>query len=178
MNEELQSVNAQLKTKLESISTAHNDLQNLTSATEIGTLFLDAQLKIRMFTPPVADLFSITGRDIGRVITDFTHRLRRDGIAPEARLVLRDLCPVESEVEHRDGRWFLMRVRPYRTVEDRIEGVVLTFVDISQRRKTERLLLESQQRYEKLFNSIDEGFSSWRSFRKLPSADPTTASSR
>lgn len=158
MNEELQTVNSELKSKLESISTAHSDLQNLTSATEIGTLFLDAKLRIRMFTPPMADLFNITDMDVGRAITDFTHRLQNDGVDGEARRVLRNLTPAEAEVQSRDGRWFMMRIRPYRTVEDRIDGVVLTFVDITARRETERELLESQQRYEKLFNSIDEGF--------------------
>ena len=79
MNEELQTVNAELKSKLESISSAHSDLQNLSAATEIGTLFLDPKLRIRMFTPPVVGLFNITESDIGRPITDFTHRLAYDG---------------------------------------------------------------------------------------------------
>lgn len=158
MNEELQTVNAELKGKLENISTAHSDLQNLTTATEIGTLFLDAKLRIRMFTPPMAELFNITEMDVGRRITDFTHRLRYDGVEGDARRVLRDLAPAETEVQSRDGRWFMLRIRPYRTVEDRIDGVVLTFVDITARRQTERELLESRQQYETLFNSIDEGF--------------------
>ncbi|WP_201288941.1 CheR family methyltransferase [Profundibacterium mesophilum] len=159
MNEELQTVNAELKSKLESISTAHSDLQNLTSATEIGTLFLDAKLRIRIFTPPTADLFNITEMDVGRPITDFTHRLSHDEIEGEARRVLRDLSPIETELQSRDGRWFMMRIRPYRTVEDRIEGVVLTFVDITRRRESEHQLESSRQEYEMLFNSIDEGFS-------------------
>lgn len=158
MNEELQTVNAELKSKLESISTAHSDLQNLTAATEIGTLFLDAKLRIRMFTPPIAHLFNITEMDVGRSITHFTNLLRYDGVEEDARRVLCDLSPAEKEVQSQDGRWFMMRLRPYRTVEDRIEGVVVTFVDISTRRKTERQLIESQQRYRTLFNSIDEGF--------------------
>ncbi|MBS1304288.1 PAS domain-containing protein, partial [Loktanella sp. SALINAS62] len=158
MNEELQAVNGELKGKLESISTAHSDLQNMTAATEIGTLFLDPKLRIRMFTLPIADLFNITEIDAGRSITDFTHRLRYDGIEGDARRVLRDLSPVETEVQGRDGRWFMMRIRPYRTVEDKIDGVVVTFVDICARRKMEQELLESQQRYQTLFNSIDEGF--------------------
>ncbi len=158
MNEELRTVNSELKSKLESISTAHSDLRNLTSATEIGTLFLDAKLRIRMFTPPMANLFNITDMDVGRQITDFTHRLRYGGVDEDARRVLRDLSPAESEVQSRDGRWFMMRVRPYRTVEDRIEGVVLTFVDVTARREMERELIESRQRYHTLFNSIDEGF--------------------
>ena len=158
MNEELQTVNAELKTKLESISTAHSDLQNLTAATEIGTLFLDSKLRIRMFTPPIAELFNITELDAGRSITHFTNLLRYEGVEEDARRVLRDLTPVENEVQSQDGRWFIMRLRPYRTVEDRIEGVVVTFVDISARRETEQRLLESQERYQTLFNSIDEGF--------------------
>ncbi|ROT98480.1 chemotaxis protein CheB [Histidinibacterium lentulum] len=157
-NEELQTVNSELKRKLEDISTAHNDLRNLTWATEIGTLFLDLRLRIRMFTPPLAELFNITEIDVGRKITDFTHRLTTDGIEEEAQRVLHDLTPAESEVQSRDGRWFMMRSRPYRTVENRIEGVVLTFVDVTARRRTERDLIESRLRYETLFDSIDEGF--------------------
>src|SRR3546814_839306 len=80
MNEELRTVNSALKDKLENISTAHSDLRNLTAATEIGTLFLDKQLRIRMFTPPVAELFNVTEADVGRPLTDFTHRLDRGGI--------------------------------------------------------------------------------------------------
>ena len=158
MNEELHTVNAELKNKLESISTAHSDLQNLTAATEIGTLFLDSKLRIRMFTPPIGNLFNVTEMDAGRSITHFTTQLRYDGLEKDARRVLRDLSPLESEVQSRDGRWFMMRLRPYRTVEDRIEGVVVSFVDISTRRETEQQLVESQQRYQTLFNSIDEGF--------------------
>ena len=158
MNEELQTVNSELKGKLETISTAHGDLGNLTSATEIGTLFLDAKLRIRMFTPPMAELFNITDMDVGREITDFTHRLRYNDVESDARGVLQDLSLAEGEIQSQDGRWFMMRIRPYRTVEDRIEGVVLTFVDVTSRRETERKLLESRERYETLFNSIDEGF--------------------
>ncbi|MEI4196715.1 chemotaxis protein CheB [Roseovarius sp. E0-M6] len=158
MNEELQAVNAELKNKLEGISTAHSDLQNLISATEIGTLFLDTKLRIRMFTPPTEGLFNITEMDVGRTITDFTSRLDYAGLEEDARHVLRDLAPIETELQSRDGRWFIVRLRPYRTVEDRIDGVVLTFLDIISRRKAEQELIESQQRYQTLFDSIDEGF--------------------
>jgi two-component system, chemotaxis family, CheB/CheR fusion protein len=158
MNEELQTVNSELKSKLTSISTAHSDLQNLTAATEIGTLFLDSELHIRMFTPPVALIFNITEADVGRKITDFTHRLAHDGVEPDAMRVLRDLVPVEREVETRDGRWFMMRLRPYRTVENRISGVVVSFVEISGRVAAEYKLADSELRYRKLFDSIDQGF--------------------
>ena len=158
MNEELQTVNSELKIKLAGISTAHSDLQNLTAATEIGTLFLDVKLRIRMFTPPIGDLFNVTEMDTGRSITDFTHRLNYEGVEEDARRVLRDLSPAETEVQSQDGRCFMMRIRPYRTVEDKIEGVVVTFVDISSRLEAEQQLRQSQRRYQTLFNSIDEGF--------------------
>ena len=147
MNEELQTVNAELKHKLDGISTAHGDLQNLIAATEIGTLFLDPRLRIRMFTPPMTALFNITGMDVGRAITDFTSRLLYDAVEDDARRVLRDLAPIETEVRSRDDRWFIIRLRPYRTVEDRIDGVVLTFVDITSRREMERKLRESRENY-------------------------------
>jgi len=158
LNEELQAVNAELKSKLESTSGAHSDLQNLITSTDIGTLFLDPKMRIRMFTPPISELFNITETDIGRAITDFTSRLLYDGIEDDARTVLRDLSPLETEVQSRDGRWFIIRLRPYRTVEDKINGVVLTFVDITSRRKVENELRESQSNYQVLFDSIDEGF--------------------
>lgn len=158
MNEELQTVNAELKSKLQSISMAHSDLQNLIAATEVGTLFLDQKLRIRMFTPLISELFNIAEMDVGRAITDFTSRLEYNAIETDARRVLHDLSPIEIEVPSRDDRWFIVRLRPYRSVDDRIEGVVLTCVDITSRRRAEQQLHESQQSYQTLFDSIDEGF--------------------
>lgn len=158
MNEELQTVNSELKSKLESISGAHSDLRNLTAATEIGTLFLDEKLRIRMFTPPIAALFNITDSDVGRPLTDFTNRLRHQSVESDVRKVLSELAPIEAEVESTDGRWLMMRVRPYRTMEDRIEGAVVSFVDISSLRGAEKRQIESEARYSLLFDSIDQGF--------------------
>ena len=158
MNEELQTVNSELKNKLESISSAHSDLRNLTAATEIGTLFLDEKLRIRMFTPPIAALFNITDSDVGRPLTNFTNRLRHQGVEEDIRNVLRELVPFETEIESTDGRWLMMRVRPYRTIEDRIEGAVVSFVDISGLRGAEQRQVESEARYRLLFDSIDQGF--------------------
>ncbi|TFL16838.1 chemotaxis protein CheB [Jannaschia formosa] len=158
INEELSTVNSELKGKLDAIASAHSDLQNLINATEIGTLFLDPKLRIKMLTPAVEQLFSVTDSDVGRPITDFTHKLAYDGVEKDAAKVLRELTPVETEVETRDGRWLMMRLRPYRTVEDKIEGVVLSFVDISARREAEGRLRESEARYRRLFDSMDEGY--------------------
>ena len=149
INEELQTVNAELKSKLDKIANAHSDLQNLINATEIGTLFLDADLRVKMLTPAVERLFNVTDSDVGRPITDFTHRLTYGRVEDDARKVIKDLAPLESEVETKDGRWLMMRIRPYRTAEDRIDGVVLSFVDITGRRQAEEALRESEDRYRK-----------------------------
>src|SRR5262249_34138146 len=137
INEELQTVNNELKLKLESVSRANSDLQNLMAATDVGTLFLDTTLRIKRFTPRLMDLFNVTSNDEGRPITDFTHQLEYHELADHARSVLRNLTPIEHEVSSRDGGWFLVRIRPYRTVDDKIDGVVATFVDITERKKSE-----------------------------------------
>jgi two-component system, chemotaxis family, CheB/CheR fusion protein len=144
INEELQTVNSELKIKLESVSRAHSDVQNLMAATDVGILFLDTELRINRFTPRVSDLFNVVAGDEGRSITDFTHRLDYNDLAGDARKVLRDLTPSEREVRGEDGGWYLTRLKPYRTVEDRIDGVVVTFVDIGERRRAEDSLRESE----------------------------------
>lgn len=147
MNEELQTLNAELKSKLESVSLAHNDLRNLVAATDFGTLFLDTALKIRMFTPAVTQVFSLTASDIGRPITDFAHTLEGGGVEGDARTVLRDLAPVERDARTSDGRWLTIRLRPYRTLDEHIEGVVVTFVDVSLTRKATERQRESEERF-------------------------------
>ena len=156
INEELHTVNAELKSKLTSISIAHNDLQNLTAATEIGTLFLDPDLRIKMFTPPIVDLFSVTNNDIGRSITDFTHRLDYADLEADVRRVLRHLAPVETEVRSKTGQRYSVRLRPYRTVEDRIDGTVVTFVDITARLEAEAALSRSEQQLRALVERIPQ----------------------
>jgi two-component system CheB/CheR fusion protein len=144
INEELQTVNSELKTKLESVSRAHSDVQNLMAATDVGILFVDPKLRINRFTPRVSELFNIAPGDEGRSITDFTHRLDYDDLAGDVRKVLRDLDSSEREVRGKDGSWYLTRLKPYRTVEDKIDGVVVTFVDIGERRRTESALRDSE----------------------------------
>jgi two-component system CheB/CheR fusion protein len=154
INEELQTVNSELKTKLEAVSRSHSDVQNLMAATDVGILFLDTQLRINRFTPHISDLFNIVNGDEGRSITDFTHRLDYDDLAGDARKVLRDLATTEREVRGRDGSWYLTRLKPYRTVEDKIDGVVVTFVDIGERRRAEDALRESESRMRVLVSEL------------------------
>ena len=154
INEELQTVNSELKTKLESVSHAHSDIQNLMAATDVGILFLDTQLRINRFTPRIAELFNIAPGDEGRSITDFTHGLDYEGLAKDARTVLADLASIEREMRSRTGGWYLMRLRPYRTVQDRIDGVVVTFVDIGERRRAEDALRDSEARMRAIINGV------------------------
>jgi two-component system CheB/CheR fusion protein len=140
INEELQTVNSELKSKLELISRANSDLQNLLAATDFGTLFLDSGLNIKRFTEPVKDLFSITVSDEGRPITDFAHKLEYDDLDKDVRTVIAQLTPLRREIRSRKGRWYDLRMRPYRTVDDKIDGVVITFVDITDRKLMEERL--------------------------------------
>jgi two-component system, chemotaxis family, CheB/CheR fusion protein len=146
INEELQTVNSELKLKLEAVSRAHNDLQNLISATDVGTLFLDAGLHIKLFTPRVSELFNITPGDEERPITNFTHHLVYDELACDVKRVMANLTPIERMVESTTGRSLLLRLRPYRTLDNRIDGVVATFVDITEQRKAD----ETWQNHQRL----------------------------
>jgi two-component system CheB/CheR fusion protein len=142
VNEELQTVNNELKTKLEEISRSHSDLENLMSATEIATLFLDRELRIRHFTPGMRELFNILPSDRGRPIKHLTHTLRYTQFLEDVEEVLRTLVPVEREVQGETGGWFLLRIRPYRTVDDRIDGAIFTFVEITRLKQAEEQLVE------------------------------------
>jgi len=171
INEELHTVNAELKNKLEHLSTAHSNLQNLTMLTEVGTLFLDNELRIKMFTPPVVDVFNITSFDIGRVLTDFTHKLNYPTLADEARGVVDNLVPVEREVQGSNGRFYVLRMRPFRTVEHRIEGVVLTFMDVTARLSMEAALSRSEQQFRALVRASSQVLyrmsADWSEMREL-----------
>src|SRR5262249_38907360 len=145
INEELQTLNNELKLKLDAVSRAHNDLQNLMSSSDVATLFLSTSLRINRFTPRLADLFSVTTGDEGRPIVDFTHRLEYGELVADAKRVLADLSPVERTIRSQESRWFLMRMRPYRTLDDKIEGVVVTFVDVTDRQEAEARWEERQK---------------------------------
>ncbi len=131
MNEELQTVNAELQAKVDQLSQASNDMKNLLDSTDIATLFLDKDLNVRRFTPQATKIIKLIASDAGRLITDLASELRYPELADDARDVLRKLVAVEKPIGARDGRWFTVRIMPYRTIDDRIDGVVITFVNIT-----------------------------------------------
>jgi two-component system, chemotaxis family, CheB/CheR fusion protein len=156
VNEELQTLNNELKVKLDEVSRANSDLENLMAATDIGTLFLDTSLNIKLFTERVADLFSVKPSDAGRPITDFSHQLEYDDLVKDMRAVLSELTPIHREVSSRDGRWFDVRMRPYRTADNKIDGVVIIFVDVTERKHNEQMLRDSQGELRQLKELIDQ----------------------
>jgi two-component system CheB/CheR fusion protein len=138
MNEEVNTINGELHAKNEILAEANSDIKNLLDSTEIATLFLDNELRIRNFTPTLSEIFHVRAGDRGRPITDIANRLSYDDLERDAKQVLRSLSMVEHEVSvTQDGAAFLMRIRPYRTVSGVISGLVITFIDISERRHYE-----------------------------------------
>jgi two-component system CheB/CheR fusion protein len=135
INEELHTVNAELNNRADSLVRSNSDLANLFDNTSVATLFLDNDFRIRRFTPAVADVFNVQDGDEGRLITDFAARISGDALIADARVVLRDLSAIEREVGSDDGiSTFLLRIRPYRALNNVIDGVAITLVDISERK--------------------------------------------
>jgi two-component system CheB/CheR fusion protein len=134
LNEELTALNSQLQETLERQRTTSNDLQNVLYSTDVATLFLDKSLNIRFFTPATKALFSILPGDIGRPLSDLNSLAADGNLTADARMVLRTLEPTEREIESGGGACYIRRVLPYRTQDDGVEGVVITFADITERR--------------------------------------------
>ena len=144
MNEELTTVNNQLKEKLDELAQSNNDLDNLMTSTDIATLFLDTELTIGRFTPATRRLLNLISSDVGRPLCDIRQKFSGGDLQADAQRVLDQLTPLESEVFSDAGDCYLRRISPYRTSNNRIDGVVVTFVDISQRKRSERALLSSK----------------------------------
>jgi two-component system CheB/CheR fusion protein len=143
LNEELQTVNAELQAKVDDYSRINNDMKNLLNSTELATLFLDKELNIRRYTIQATKIFKLIKSDIGRPFTDQVTDLIYSGLSEDAIEVLRTLVYIQKEIPAKDGRWFLVRVMPYRTFDDRIDGIVITFINITEQKKIESRLKET-----------------------------------
>ena len=145
LNEELQTVNAELQSKVDDYSRVNNDMKNLLNSTDIATLFLDKELNIRRYTDQATKIFKLIKSDIGRPFTDQVSQLIYPDLAEDAIEVLRTLIFIEKQIPTKDGKWFSTRIMPYRTFDDRIDGLVITFINISDLKQADEKLNETEQ---------------------------------
>jgi two-component system CheB/CheR fusion protein len=146
INEELITVNHELKLKVDETAKINDDLQNLVASTDLATVFVDRNMCIKRFTPRAADVFRLIAGDVGRSLLDLNHSLDYADLASDAEQAFHLLRTIDREVGSQDGRWYIARILPYRTAEDRIEGAVLTFIDITRRRNAEQAARSSEER--------------------------------
>jgi two-component system CheB/CheR fusion protein len=137
MNEELQTINVELQSKLDDLALAQSDMQNLLNSTDIATLFLDKNLNVRRFTEQIKRIINLRDADIGRPLSDLTTTLNYPALDADARDTLRTLAFSEKEISTSDAHWFKVRIMPYRTVANVIQGAVITFVDITAAKQLE-----------------------------------------
>lgn len=137
INEELITVNAELQIKLDELSEAHNDITNLLASTDIATVFLDSQLQIKRFTPAIAPVVSLIAGDIGRPISHLANNLQDEQLTQDAKEVLGTLASKEKEVRSKNGDWYRMRMVPYRTSHNVIDGIVVSFLKMTDLKKAE-----------------------------------------
>jgi two-component system CheB/CheR fusion protein len=140
INEELRTVNQELKVKIEEIGITTDNLQNLINSTDIGTIFLDRSFRVVLFTPSAQSIFNLIAADYGRPLSDITNKLEYNFLLGDAESVLTKLTPIEKEVRTKDHTVYLMRITPYRTDEDRIKGVVVSFINITESKKAEEAI--------------------------------------
>ena len=137
INEELVTVNQELKNKVDETTRISDDLTNFVTATGIASVFVDRDMRLMRFTPYAREIFNVLPGDVGRPLMDITHRLEGVDLGEGIQSVFQSLNSVEFEARSSDDRWFIVRMLPYRTTDDRIRGAVLTFIDISQRKRSE-----------------------------------------
>ena len=164
INEELTTVNDELKNRVEETVKISDDLQNLIASTDIAVVFVDAAMRIKRFTPRATDLFNLIPTDIGRPLSDVKHRFEGSDPVADAEATFRDLTAQETEIRGHDGRDYFARTLPYRTTEDRIDGAILTYVDITSRRQAEAEAYRITQR-------LRQAAESTRDFAIIPMDD-------
>lgn len=156
LNEEMQTINIELQSKVNDFVQANNDMKNLLNSTEIATLFLDKELNIRRFTDSVSTIIKLRHGDIGRPFTELVSDLLYPEIDAHARMVLRTLTTIETPISTTDDRWFTVRIMPYRTYDDHIDGLVITFTDITLSKHMEFELKKANEKLRENRKESDE----------------------
>jgi two-component system, chemotaxis family, CheB/CheR fusion protein len=156
LNEELQTLNTELQSKVDDFTRVNNDMKNLLNSTDIATLFLDKDMNIRRFTIQAVKIFKLIKSDIGRPITDLVSDLIYPDLSDDALKVLKTLIYIKKQIPTKDGRWFSVRIMPYRTLDDKVDGVVITFFNISDLKEVEVKLHETEQMNKLLLNSASD----------------------
>ena len=140
LNEELATVNTELQAKIDELAQSQGDLKNLLASTEIATVFLGNDLTVKRFTPEAVKLINLIASDVGRPLRHLVTNLAYDDLVADASAVIKSLKADEKEVCTKDGVWYLMRIMPYRTMDNRIDGVVVTFSNIDKQKKAQEAL--------------------------------------
>ncbi|NDJ33075.1 MAG: PAS domain-containing protein [Chloroflexi bacterium] len=155
LNEELNTLNNQLIAQNDELTEANNTLHNFLQSTEIAMVFLNQALAVREYTRRAADIFSLRPADVGRPLGDIANRLVDDDLEQDAYTVLNNLGQVEKEIQTRDDRWYILRIRPSRTVQNAVDGLVLTFSDITAQKDTQAALQETESQQRALAEAVE-----------------------
>ncbi|MGC2238520.1 MAG: CheR family methyltransferase [Pyrinomonadaceae bacterium] len=156
VNEELITVNQELKIKIEELSLSNNDFQNLINSTNIGTIFLDRNLRVKLFTPAAKEIFNLIPADNGRLLSDITHKLEYQDFIHDVETVLNTLQEIEREVHTVGGSVYMLQITPYRTSEHHINGAIISFINITKRKQAEEALSESAERMSLIITSVED----------------------
>jgi PAS domain-containing protein len=145
MNEELQTINAEMQSKLDDLALAQSDMKNLLNSTDIAILFLDKGLNVRRYTERASKIINLRESDVGRPLSDITTTLHYPTLHEDAQETLRTLIFCEKQIRDLGSRWFTVRIMPYRRLDNVIDGIVITFVDITATKELESNLRRTQQ---------------------------------
>jgi two-component system CheB/CheR fusion protein len=156
LNEELVTVNAELQGKIDELAHTNDDMKNLLDSTKIATVFLDSDLRIKRFTSEANKIINLIPSDVGRPIGHIVTNVEKDALAADAQQVLDSLTFKEQPVRTKDGRWYLNRIVPYRTMDNVIDGVVITFTDITEQKKAESTILDARNFAEGIVETVRE----------------------
>ena len=156
VNEELNTVNSELNSKIEELSGVNNDLLNFVNSSEVATVFLDRELRIKRFTPAASAVLNVIASDVGRPLAHLTHVIDDQNLVAQASEVIESLVPIKKEVRASNDHWYTMTCLPYRTSDNKIDGVILTFIDVTAFKESEISMQKAHNFADRIINSLDE----------------------